>query len=39
MDIKPIDIKPIDAPTVPEDFHVKLRDRFFKKFLEEEGKK
>lgn len=27
-----MDIKPVDAPTVPEDFHVKLRQRFFYHF-------
>ena len=29
-----MDLKPIDAPPVPEDFHIKLRERFFKKFTE-----
>lgn len=32
-----MDINPIDAPKVPQDFHVKLRKRFYEKFLSLEG--
>lgn len=27
-----MDLSPVDAPAVPADFHLKLRQRFFKKF-------
>lgn len=29
-----MDIEPLNAPKVPEDFHLKLRQRFYKKFSE-----
>lgn len=28
-------LEPITAPKVPDDFHVKLRDRFFNRFQAE----
>ena len=34
-----MDIKPVDAPEVPEGFHTRLRERFFKHFSQAEAAK